>query len=313
MAVTEDQILSVKEVTLNRLQTFAAFEGLAEGNTVKGVSIIQEGPALGHGVWVDKTMLSQVRKLGKAAGRVKAKINHWSGIQDTVGYYENFRISGNKCLADLTFFESHEGTQLMKELIETVPKSFGVSIMFRPDEAEYDKTNDRYNARVRELYSADFVDTPAANRDGVFEEGIDSGENDMANDKPSPPAADAFDAKAAINALESKIAELTSALAAKADKPAEQPAPEAPKPDAAFAAITEKLASLETALKSFAAAPPTQTQPAPPSEAGNNDQPKPVTYAEAKTEYIGKATGLDRTRLSMAFDANPQLRPAHLR
>lgn len=301
-------------VAEKELKTFSAFEGKVMGNTIKGISLIQEGPALGHGVWVDSVMLSQVKKLGAAAGRVKAKLNHWSGIQDTVGFYENFRIRGGKCLADLTLFDSHEGKDALLEMIETIPGAFGVSIMFRPDEAEYDKTNDRYNARVRELYSADFVDTPAANRDGVFEEGIDKGENDM-------PAitVEAFDAykaeqEAAKAALQAKLDELTAALAAKADKPADPPAaPEPPKPDAAFAAITEKLTSLETALKAFAAAPPTQTHPAPPSEAGNNDQPKPVTYAEAKTEYIGKATGLDRTRLSMAFDANPQLRPAHLR
>ncbi len=268
------------------LVTFSAFEGKLEGNTIKGVSIIQEGPALGHGVWVDKTMLSQVRKLGKAAGRVRAKINHWSGIQDTVGYYENFRVSGNKCLADLTFFESHEGTQLMKELIETVPKSFGVSIMFRPDEPEYDKTNDRYNARVRELYSADFVDTPAANRDGVFEAEIDKGENDMANATQPAAPADAFDAKAAITALESKVNELVAALAAKAE-PEPKPVVVEDKPQES--ALSAELAEVKALLKAFTAAPPTKTEAAPVSEREEQPVPDPLLKTRKEFEALSHA------------------------
>ena len=140
------------------LVTFSQFEGKLEGNTVKGVSIIQEGPALGHGVWVDKKALEQVKKLAAGKGRLKAKLNHWSSLEDTIGYYENFRIKSGKVVADLNLFESHAGKAHLLEMIQEMPTAFGVSIMFRGDEPEYDKTNDRYNTRVRELYSADFVE-----------------------------------------------------------------------------------------------------------------------------------------------------------
>lgn len=49
-------------VAEKEIQTFSAFEGKVMGNTVKGISLIQEGPALGHGVWVDSTTLSQVKR-----------------------------------------------------------------------------------------------------------------------------------------------------------------------------------------------------------------------------------------------------------
>jgi hypothetical protein len=256
------------------LVTFSAFEGKVEGNTIKGVSIIQEGPALGHGVWVDKKALEQVKKLASAKGRLKAKWNHWSGLEDTAGFYENFRIKNGKVLADLSLFDSHTGKAHLLEMISEMPAAFGVSIMFRGDEPEYDKDNDRYNTRVRELYSADFVDTPAANRDGVFEAEIDSGEDDMP--AITVEAFDAYKAEAtkaqadAIAALQSEIAALKTALEKPADPPAAPPAPEPPKPDA----LSAEIAELKTLVKALAAAPPTNQPPAPlsPPDEGNPNE-----------------------------------------
>lgn len=301
------------------LVTFSQFEGKLEGNTVKGVSIIQEGPALGHGVWVDKKALEQVKKLAAGKGRLKAKLNHWSSLEDTIGYYENFRIKSGKVVADLSLFESHAGKAHLLEMIQEMPTAFGVSIMFRGDEPEYDKENDRYNTRVRELYSADFVDTPAANRDGVFEAEIDSGDDDMP--AITVEAFDAYKADAAkaqadaIAALQAEIATLKTALEKPADPPA---APEAPKPDSALAAVTTELAELKelitTGFKIKLVAPDAKQDPAPPNEQEQpGDKPKLATYAEAKTDFIGTATGIDRVRKAMAFDQDPKNRPEHLR
>lgn len=285
-------------VAEKELVTFSAFEGKVSGNTVKGVSLIQEGPALGHGLWVDSTTLSQVKQIAAALGKVKAKLNHWSGIQDTVGYYENFRVRGGKLLADLNLFESHPGRETMLEMIQTIPESFGVSIMFRGGEHEYDKKNDRYNTRVSDLYSADFVDTPAANRDGVFTAKIDKLENDMAEATKQETQPDAFDAKAAITALESQVAELTKALAAKSDKPADEPKKE-DKPQES--ALSAEIAELKTMLKAFAAAPPTKQEPAPANEQEAPPAP-PKSYADARKEAIGTNTGLARIAAARAFD-----------
>ncbi len=265
------------------LVTFSAFEGKLEGNTIKGVSIIQEGPALGHGMWVDRKALDQVKRIAASKGKLKAKLNHWSGLQDTVGLFENFRIRGGKVIADLELYESHPRRELLLEMIEKAPATFGVSIMFRSDEPEYDKTNDRYNTRVRELYSADFVDAPAANSDGVFEAEIDKAENDMATaNQPAAPA-DAFDAKAAISALESKVNDLVSALAAKADKPAEQPAPAPVETKPQDNALSAELAEVKALLKAFTAAPPTKTEAAPVSE--REEQPAADPLLKTRKEF----------------------------
>jgi hypothetical protein len=285
-------------VAEKEIQTFSAFEGSVAGNTIKGISLIQEGPAIGHGVWVDSTTLSQVRKAAVSMGRVKAKLNHWSGIQDTVGFYDNFRLRGGKLIADLTLFESHQGKDALLEMIETIPNAFGVSIMFAAESPEYDKKHDRYNTRVRELYSADFVDTPAANRDGVFNAKIDKPQNDMANANHPDTQPDAFDAKAAIAALESQVAELTKALAAKAEEPVEEP-PVEEKPQET--ALSAEVAELKAMLKAFVAAPPTKQEPAPANEQEAPPAP-PKSYAEARKEAIGANTGLQRIAAARAFD-----------
>jgi hypothetical protein len=294
-------------VAEKELVTFSAFEGKLEGNTVKGVSIIQEGPALGHGVWVDRKALDQVKRVASSKGKLKAKLNHWSGLQDTVGLFENFRIRGGKVVADLELYESHPGRDLLLEMISKAPATFGVSIMFRADEPEYDKENDRYNTRVRELYSADFVDTPAANQDGVFEAQIDSGEEDMANTAPAAVTLEAFEAyKAENDSKTAKIEALEAEIAALKAAPAKAPE-EDPKPDALAAKIQE---AITTAFKVHFAAPPTKQEPAPVNEPETITPPK--SYADARKEAIGAATGLARIAAARAFDEKHANEAAYL-
>lgn len=268
--------------TPNAPQTFSAFEGKVSGSSVKGVSLLQEGPALGHGVWVDSVMLQQAKRSALGKGKIKAKLNHWSGLEDTVGYYENFRIRGGKLVADLNLFESSQSVPHLLEMIQTIPESFGVSIVFDKDEPEYDEKEDKYFARVRELYSADFVDTPAANRGGVFQAEIDNtNEDNMA--KPEPTTQEpAFDAQGAIAALTAQVAELKAALEAKqepAPAPAAAPVPLEEKVDE-LANIRAELAAAVTAIKAFAAAPPAATETAPAQDQGDESNPLEITRAQ---------------------------------
>lgn len=263
----------------DKLKTFAAFEGKVQGNSVRGVSLLQKGPALGHGVWVDNVMLEQAKRSALGKGKIKAKVNHWSGLEDTVGYYENFRIRAGKLIADLQLFESSPQSAQLLEMIEAIPESFGVSISFAADEPEYDKENDKYNARVRELYSADFVDTPAANRDGVFEQPIDNPAEDMPT-VTSEPQEPAFDAQAAIAALTAQFAELKAAFEAKPEQVVPQPAPVLleEKVDE-LASIRTDLASAVAAIKAFAAAPVASKETAPPQEQAEDSNPLEITRA----------------------------------
>ena len=282
------------------IQTFAAFQGKVSGNTIIGVSLIQEGPALGHGVFVDKRSLNKFKSLAIEKGRVKAKLNHFSSVQDTVGYYENFRVSKGKLLADLTLFDAHSGKEMLLEMINEIPSTFGVSLMFSADAPELDKESGNYMTRPRGLYSADLVDTPAANADGVFSaDEIDSEEDVMPIDPPAPAPEPQVD----FSAL---IAEQFAAFTAKFDEVAAQFAADNAKVLAeceALKAYVEALqagnSDIELQARLAAAAP------APAAFAAPINEPEvkvpAISYHEAKNQAIGTATGLDRLKAVRAF------------
>jgi hypothetical protein len=172
---------------------------------IRGLSVIQRGPALGHGFWVDATMLKQVGdEINTTADGVKSHFAHISmsgdGIGQGLGRLQNARVAGDKTFADLHIWESADREDARKLLTraEEDPASFGLSIAFAPDiEAEkafvedaggkymIDDWGDIFvkdfespdplntenlpHARVAELRSADAVGDPAANADGLFD------------------------------------------------------------------------------------------------------------------------------------------------
>ena len=285
---------------IEELQTFAAFQGKVSGNTIMGVSLIQEGPALGHGVFVDRKSLGQFKALAMAKGRVKAKLNHFSSVQDTVGYYENFRVSKGKLLADLTLFEAHGGKDMLLEMINEIPSAFGVSLMFAADSPELDKESGNYMTRPRGLYSADFVDTPAANADGVFSaDQIDSDEPVMG--EPSTPPEDPKAAEAPLfvsefSALSEKIEQLTAQMAAYEAKLAT----ECEKIAADIKTFAEKpAADVELQARLAAAAPAPAAFSAPVNE---QEVAAPViAFADAKKTALEGKVGLERIKAARAF------------
>ena len=290
-----DIVVASMPVT-EELQTFAAFQGKVSGNTIMGVSLIQEGPALGHGVFVDRKSLGQFKALAMAKGRVKAKLNHFSSVQDTVGYYENFRVSKGKLLADLTLFEAHGGKDMLLEMINEIPSAFGVSLMFAADSPELDKESGNYMTRPSGLYSADFVDTPAANADGVFSaDQIDSDEPVMVEpEKPEAPEAPSFVSE--FSALSEKIEQLTAQMAAYEAKLAT----ECEKIAADIKAFAEKPAvDVELQARLAAAAPAPAAFSAPVNE---QEVTAPViAFAAAKAAAIGGLTGLKRIEAAREF------------
>lgn len=249
------------------VKTFAAFEGnyLKGENRVLGVSLIQKGPAIGHGVWVDDTSLLQLKQACEKAGRVRVKTDHFTGIAETIGYAENFRVSGGKVQADLSFYDSSPSAPLMREMIETVPGTFGISIAFVPDKPEYIKDTDRYSVRIKDILSADFVDRPAANASGVFSERqeIDNSQKLKMEEE----------LKAKIAELEKFSADLQEQLSA-ANQRANDLKAQVESFESKKAQDTDKVGALETQLselsalvKAMAAAPePKKSAAAPPNE-----------------------------------------------
>ena len=176
---------------------------------IRQASIIMRGEALGHGAFVDATMLEQVRDGVKSAGKngIKARFTHpgmsSDGMGKFLGKFKNAKLEGDKVLADIHFAESSHKTPegdlatYVMDLAEETPEDFGVSIVFERDvkaEREFralhtqDEIDDEgftsrrfkspdpknsknfEHVRLKKLRAADVVDTPAANEDGLFSE-----------------------------------------------------------------------------------------------------------------------------------------------
>ena len=139
----------------------------AKSGIIFGVSVITEGEALGHDVWIDSKTLRQVKSTASTyAGGLKVKMNHYSGVESIVGTLQNFKISDKKLLADFHLLQAAEDYDRILEMAEKMPESFGLSIVFDNDPELIEKVN---YARCKEIYSADLVDNPAANPSGLFE------------------------------------------------------------------------------------------------------------------------------------------------
>lgn len=168
-----------------------------DAGLMRGVSLIQEGEAKGHEMFVDELSISSAFDYLKSKKRLKAYITHRGAIFEDrmgreIGYFENFRIEDDRLMADFQAFESFQQDESRRfnrlfELAEKMPEDFGLSIVFSAGLAwatpDGDVPTDLMNAfedepknarfeypsiRIEEVTSADFVDSPAANERGLF-------------------------------------------------------------------------------------------------------------------------------------------------
>jgi len=140
-----------------------------EAGIVHGVAVITEGPALGHGMFVDTTTLAQVMEQAKTyIGGLKVKLDHNASASEIVGYLTGFRVEGTTVRADLHLLRSSPRREYILELAETIPDTFGLSIAFSGTD---EKIGENWFARCTEIYSADIVSEPAANPSGLFQVG----------------------------------------------------------------------------------------------------------------------------------------------
>jgi hypothetical protein len=268
-----------------------------EGGIIEGVSVITVGVAKGHGMLVDGTTLEQVKACAEQfSDGVQVKVNHGTGFDAIVGVLRNFRIDGQKLIADLHLLRNHEKREHVLDVAEEMPGSVGLSISFS---GETETINGKDYARCDELYSVDFVSRPAANPSGLFQR-VDSTADGMAEVTPqdkslvdhiraffsAPPTPINFEAKA--KELETQLAEANlkiTEFAALQAKFSELETAKA-KADSELKAANEKLGKFdaEVAAKALQI---TSAQGQPPIVA----QPK-ETAAAVKVEL----TGLDRVR-----------------
>lgn len=174
---------------------------------ITGVSLMTaDREAAGHGMWVDARTNETFREV-MADRKIKAYATHgmWGkdGTLDEVGYWSGIRIDGQHLRADfqsLAAWRKHNEGEFdtLFEIAATMPEEFGASLAFRfnlawvrkdgsevPTEKRFrylgdweweeyfvppapvDALREMPSVRCVEVYSADFVDQPAAN-DGLF-------------------------------------------------------------------------------------------------------------------------------------------------
>ena len=169
-----------------------------EHQVIRGVSVITRGEALGHEHWVDSTMLSRIVELGNAAmpRGIKSRWTHpglsADGLGTHLGRLRNFRLDGDRALADLHLSDLARQSPTRGDmagyvlgLAEEDPESFGLSITFQRDEkaekthrlacgGENFLSSDERNLKnlphfsIAQLKTADVVDDPAANPGGFL-------------------------------------------------------------------------------------------------------------------------------------------------
>ena len=137
-----------------------------KSGVIFGVSVITEGLAKTHDKVVDAKTLRTVKESAESyPGGLKVKMEHGTDAKDIVGVLQNFRIDGSQLRADLHLLKSSQWFSQVVEMAETIPDLFGLSISFS---CEIEEVNGLKCARCVEIYSADIVDTPAANANGLF-------------------------------------------------------------------------------------------------------------------------------------------------
>jgi len=137
-----------------------------ESGVIFGVSVITEGLAKTHDKVIDAKTLRTVKESAESyPGGLKVKMEHGTDAKDIVGVLKGFRIDGPQLKADLHLLRNSQWFSQVIEMAETIPDLFGLSISFSCEIEEIDGLK---CARCVEIYSADIVDTPAANANGLF-------------------------------------------------------------------------------------------------------------------------------------------------
>jgi hypothetical protein len=276
---------------------------------IEGVSIISVGEAKGHGLFVDATTLQEVKACAESyAGGVKVNLDHGAGIKDIIGFVDNFRIIGDKLVADLNLLENADRRAYVLEIAEKLPDTFGISIAFSGPVREIDGKS---FASCTELYSADLVQTPAANPTGLFSfQAVDKISHQM-QDAPEKPELEDGKEEDPIKEVMSRLAALESFVSdykkkmEDGEKDEEKEMAEDEKKDEEMAEDEEKdkesalsrlEAKLDKVISNFGAAP--MKGSAPEKKAEKLDLKALIT---AKTSELGSRTAA----IKFAMSAHP--------
>lgn len=161
----------------------------SENGAIYCVAICTVGEAKGHGVFLEQSFIEDTVKFGNQNKQgVKCRFGHPSmsgeSLGTFVGRYHNFRVEGNKAIADLYLDETAKKTpsgdlySYVLDMAEKNPDMFGASIVFKVGEYYYYNEDgkrkvlnndmaDMVFVKMASLQGCDLVDEPAAN-DSLF-------------------------------------------------------------------------------------------------------------------------------------------------
>jgi hypothetical protein len=159
-----------------------------ENGIVKGATLCTAGiTAKGHSLETDGVLLAQLLASAKSKGVIPVGLDHRSGVKGAAGTAKNFRISGNKLLADIEFFKSHPDFALVMDQLAELGGTMGLSCSFTGQ-------SENGRARCEDLLSADLTLHPAACPTGLFSSKYDDDETEINpmndNDENEPMSAE---------------------------------------------------------------------------------------------------------------------------
>jgi len=263
---------------------------------IEGVSVISVGEAKGHGLFVDAQTLREVKACAETyAGGVKVNLDHGAGIRDIVGFCDNFRIIADKLVADLNLLQNAERREYVLEIAEKLPDTFGISIAFSGPVREID--GKRF-ASCEELYSADLVQTPAANPTGLFSfeaKAVDKFSSDMEDEKTQAEEIvkedeiDISDILSRLSALETAFGDYKNKME---EMPEEKMAEEKKDEETEMSKLSAKL---DTIISNFGAAPMKGSATAEEKPAAKFDL---KALIESKTSELGSKTAAIKFAMS---------------
>jgi hypothetical protein len=268
---------------------------------IEGVSVISVGEAKGHGLFVDRITLQEVKACAETyAGGVKVNLDHGAGIKDIVGFCDNFRIIGDKLVADLNLLQTAERRDYVLEIAEKLPDTFGISIAFSGPVRE---VNGKRFASCEELYSADLVQTPAANPTGLFSFEAKSVDKVSTNMEDAKIEIEPKEDEISIADIVSRLAALEAAFGDYKKKMEEMPADE-PEKDAEMcnceavssdSALSKLEAKIDTIISNFGAAPMKGSATA---EVKAEEKLNLKALIESKTSELGSKTAAIKFAMS---------------
>jgi hypothetical protein len=274
-----------------------------EAGVIRGVAVITEGEAKGHGVKIDAETVRQVYECAKTyPDGLKVQQDHGSGVMAAVGVLRGLRIDGTILRADLYPLRTYEHREKLFDMAETMPGNFGLSIYFSG--VSEMKAGERF-ARCSEIYSADLVSEPAANPSGLFS---------RQNPNPTQFTMTTEDLIKAVADLREEMGAKFSALEGRLSKFEN---PEAKPEDEAMSALKAQVTALaakvedKTALAATLAAEFAKVRGpvAAPSPAGdtNTGPDEAQAFADAVTKFKADLPASRKAdAYSMAARQNPQ-------